>query len=166
MNQQPNGILEDVCAEIGFTATMMLCAIHGGGTLYVPSVVSAGHALGKLVGAAAFKALVRAFGGETMSIPRGEEFERWRRVRQVSELLSKGFTTRDVARALMLTPHQVRNLKGDAEELGLLPMVMAHRGNSIGVQIDLVTIQNDGSVCAELEAGPMLPNVPLPRPGR
>ena len=144
MNQQPNGILEDVCAEIGFTATMMLCAIHGGKSLYVPAAVTSEHPLAKLLGKSAFKALTLGFGGETMAVPRGEEFERWRRVRQVSELLSKGFTTRDVARALMLTPHQVRNLKSDAEDLGLMPMVMTQEPRSVGSQIDLVSVVAGG----------------------
>lgn len=120
-----NGVLEDICAEIGFGATIRLAAVYGGRSLYVPKAFDVQHQLCVLLGESPYKALVREYGATSLNVPRIEEFDRWRRVREVSVMLAKGFTVSDIAGALCMTTRNVGELRRRCEEIGLVPMVNA-----------------------------------------
>lgn len=124
MNMKPNLVAEELARFIGFIATIRLCAVYGGRSLYVPGIAEPDHFLATLLGAEAFAALVKEFRSITIAVPKVEEFERWSKVRQVSQFLSKGATPKEISRALTLTPRYVRMLRKDAEKIGLLPMVL------------------------------------------
>lgn len=124
MNMKPNLLAEELARFIGFIATIRLCAVYGGRSLYVPSVAEPDHFLATLLGAEAFGALVKEFRSISFTVPQVEEFERWSKVRQVSQFLSRGATPSEISRALTLTPRYVRILRKDAEKIGLLPMVL------------------------------------------
>lgn len=120
-----NGIMEDICREIGFEAAVRLAAVHGSRQLYVPGITTDDHPLCKLLGAKPFAAFVALYGGETISVPKIESFDRWRRVRAVSELLSRGLRRHDIAKALGMSERQVGNLQAMAEDIGLIPLILA-----------------------------------------
>ncbi len=122
-----NGIMEDICREIGFEASVRLAAVHGGRTLYVPEKIVSGHHLRALLGEKPFAAFVGLYGGETLTVPKLESFERWKRVRGVSELLKRGMPRRDIAKILGLTERQIINLIAMAEEIGLLPLILSEK---------------------------------------
>ncbi len=65
--ERANGTLEDVAAEIGYTATSRLVAWFGGANLYVPATATEDHAVARLIGFPAFRRLVAEYGGTTLS---------------------------------------------------------------------------------------------------
>ena len=85
-----NGVLEDVSAEIGYTATSLLVAWFGGANLYVPAAADESHPVSRLIGNAAFRRLVAAYGGETLWIPGGHLEAMDRRDRLIAERLAAG----------------------------------------------------------------------------
>lgn len=133
-----NGIMEDICREIGFEASVRLAAVHGGRTLYVPMQCAITHPLHALLGEKPYLAFVDLYGGETLTVPKLEAFDRWRRVRGVSDLLKRGIPRRDVAKILGLTERQIINLAAMAEEIGLLPLVLGEHLPAIPCESELI----------------------------
>lgn len=134
MNPKPNLIAEDVALVIGFTSTLRLCGAYGGRTLYVPAEGSADHVLAALLGKDSLAKLCNAYGGTTLDVPQLEELDRWRQVRKVSELLSRGATTREISRILTMTSRYVLMLRRDAESIGLMPMVLTSGNKQAAAQ--------------------------------
>lgn len=116
---KPNGLVEDLGAIMGATATFRLVAVFGSGTLYIPAVADAEHPIGRVIGHTAFRHLVAACGGETLDLPAGDEFMRLRKMRRVVRLLSDGVRIDEVARQLGCTPRHVRNYGNQGAALGL-----------------------------------------------
>ncbi len=114
-----NGVLEDVSAVIGFTATMRLVALHPG-NLYVPMSIQPGCRLVTLVGERALAKLIEEWGGEQIEIPSLAEFDGLRLLPSLARRLAAGESTKDIARSIGLTETHVRRLRSDAEEFGLL----------------------------------------------
>jgi len=125
--RKPNGIAEDLGAIVGFSNTLLLCGTRGGKTLYVPEQPTPGHWLEKQIGPAAFKAMVEAWGGETIQIPALADFGRYQRVRRCAEMLVSGRSLHIIAKANGITYNQAKNDRRRAELLGLLPLVFHGR---------------------------------------
>lgn len=124
MAEQLNGILEDIGAEIGFTATCRLVDWFGGRSLFVPDQASEEHLLAKTIGFKAMHRLCLAFGGQTINLPLDHQRELLRRDKLIAALLAQGTGTKDVARIAMLTERQVQNIRRKLEEDGLLPLII------------------------------------------
>lgn len=119
-----NGIMEDLGAAMGFEATNRLIAIFGGCSLYVPQCIDSDHPIVRVVGAKPAQRLAAEFGGETLNLPDNDEFSRLRRTRQVARLLRAGLNPRDVATLVGCSTRHVRRYRTEAEEIGLLPMIL------------------------------------------
>ena len=67
--QRPNTTIDDVCATIGFSATIRLVGWFGGSNVYVPEQVDDGHKLAAVLGISAARALCSEFGSQTIWVP-------------------------------------------------------------------------------------------------
>lgn len=122
-----NGIMEDLGAAMGFEATTRLIAVFGDASLYVPQQIDEAHPIARVVGINAAQRLVADFGGETINLPANEQYDRLIRVRTVARLLRKGVTTRDIGQLVGLSTKQVGRYRAEAEEIGILPVVLDKR---------------------------------------
>ncbi len=127
MSDYQNGIMEDVGAEIGFSAANRLIAVFGGATLYIPGDIPADHPIALVVGEPAAARMAQAFGGETIDLPDNEEFFRLRRTRQVAGLVRSGMSAREISTLVGVSGKQISRYRATAESMGLLPLVLGHR---------------------------------------
>lgn len=118
-----NTILEDIAAEIGYTATATLTAWYGGSVLAVPAKADPDHTIAKLIGYPAFGRLVGAFARERLFVPKDSR-QALRRQRQVFNLLTHGMSPQKAAEVLSITAAQVHNIRRELEDAGLLPVVL------------------------------------------
>ncbi|MDW3682950.1 hypothetical protein RA280_14570 [Cupriavidus sp. CV2] len=125
-----NGVLEDVSAEIGYTATSLLVAWFGGANLYIPATADKSHPVARLIGHAAFRHLVAAYGSETLWIPRGHLEAIDRRDRLIAERLALGAGTREIAAEFGITERRVQQLRTHVERKGLIPLILRARARS------------------------------------
>jgi hypothetical protein len=123
-----NGVLEDVSAEIGYTATSLLVAWFGGANLYVPASADENHPVSRIIGNAAFRRLVAAYGSETLWIPGGHREAVDRRDRLIAERLAGGATAREIAAEFGISERRAQQLRAHVERKGLIPMVLRSRG--------------------------------------
>ena len=120
-----NTLLDDLCAEIGYTATTVICAWYGGNSLYVPTSTDTDNHLRRLIGQPAFNRLVATFGGaQIRCVPKNIIAERLSRHRKVFDLLRNGASTAQVSTETGLSGMQVINVRRDLEEAGLLPVIL------------------------------------------
>lgn len=137
MQKGQNGVLEDISAVIGFTATTRLVAIFGPGKLLVPVDAGADHAISLAIGHPAARALSAEWGGQVLDLCFHADYHHARLVRAVANMLKGGMPTKDVAIVIGLTERQVRNLRTEAEEMGLLPMVLRSKpARRVGAVVD------------------------------
>ena len=122
-----NTTLDDIAAEIGFTATMTLVAWYGGTHLYVPEKVSEKHAIAKTVGLRLAERLVAAHGGGMLFVPDAVSYDRTRRDRMVVEGVGRGMGTKQLAALTGLTERRVQQIRQRLEAEGLLPLVLNGR---------------------------------------
>jgi hypothetical protein len=122
-----NGIAEDLGAILGYSAATRLMALYGGQKIYIPQNPDSAHRLAKLLGTSGFFALCEEFGGDLIKIPSNVEFDRICLIRAVAEMIQTGRRINDIAATLGMSMRQVANYRVQAEQLGILPMVL--RGN-------------------------------------
>lgn len=131
MADKLHGILEDIGAEIGYTATCALVDWFGGRSIYVPESFDEGHAICRVVGPGAFKRLIAEWGSQTINLPIDYQRELLRRDRLICALISRGMGTREVAKVAIITERQVQNIRRRLEADGLLPMVLKEQACTI-----------------------------------
>lgn len=122
--QRPHSILEDISAEIGFTATSALVAWFGGANLYVPEKMDPDHPLARTIGEPAMRRLVAAWGGETLWIPINHAYEIDKRSREAANLLARGMGSKAVSQALGISERRVQQLRAKLEANGMLPLIL------------------------------------------
>lgn len=133
-----NGIIEDLGAALGTEAALRLIALYGGTNIYVPQDATTHHRLLLCLGPIPYKHLVAEWGGQTLKLPSGEEvFDRYRRIRAASLLISRGFKTWEIAQILGIKDRQVKNYRAQAEEVGILPMVFSRKADDSQFSMDL-----------------------------
>lgn len=125
---------------MGDTAAYRLVQERGGGYLIVPVHVSPEHPLCELLGPAAFAALVRELGSQTLQLPKYDSVARQWRHQQVHALREQGKTLCQVALKTNYSMRQVINIMRDAE------------GDS-RQQIDLFASMDETDVDADLAGG-------------
>lgn len=140
---KPNGVLEDIAAVIGYTATTALIDWFGGQSLWIPAAVSEDHVIAKVIGDIPFKHLVRSYGKRTLNLPLDYRREVSRRNRMIGAMVLKGFKTREIAQIALMTERQVFYVRVALEEAGLLPHIIV--GNDFAAFIERL----EGEVVAE-----------------
>lgn len=118
-----NGILEDVGAELGFTATSALAAWFGGMNLYVPATASDDHPIVSVIGLKPYQRLVAAFGGEVLCLPEGRQDEIDRRDRVIAGFLGAGKGTKEIAGKTGLSERRIQQIRIRLENSGVIPLV-------------------------------------------
>ena len=140
--REQNGVLEDISAVIGFTATTRLVALFGSGPeprgLLVPVEARADHAITLAIGMPAMQRLVAEWGGQVIKLCSNSDFHHARLLRAVAVMLKDGMSPKDIAGVVDLTERQVRRLRVEAESIGMLPLVLRARGAKAGTVVDTV----------------------------
>jgi len=122
--REQNGVLEDISAVIGFTATTKMVALFAPGRLLVPVDAAPDHAISLAIGRQAARALSREWGGQVLEICLNSNYHHARKVRAVAHLIKGGMAAKDIAEEVGLNERQVRRLRIEAEGMGLLPLVL------------------------------------------
>lgn len=123
MSDRLNSVLDDISAEIGFTATSTLAAWFGGSNLYVPGKADPEHAVAKMIGFSAFRRLVECFGSETLWLPdddRGPD----RRDRLICSAFAEGKGAKTISGMTGLSERRVNQIRIALETRGLLPLIL------------------------------------------
>jgi AraC-like DNA-binding protein len=125
--QPTNTILEDISAEIGFTATSSLCGWFGGRVLRIPKSVTPNHPIAAVAGQRQFEILVEAFGGTTIFIPKDRHQRKLRRDRIVFDMLHRGESISAISARVGISKPHIANLRVVFEQAGLLPMILGEK---------------------------------------
>lgn len=115
-----NGWAEDIASAIGYTATCTLIEWYGGTRLWVPGVADASHIIGRVIGQAAFRALVATFGNSQLRIPTDYFRELVKQDRIVARMIQNGSGATEISAVIGMTPRQVQNIRRRLEECGIL----------------------------------------------
>lgn len=128
-----NTTLEDISAEIGFTATISLARQRGGKNVYVPAN-PAGSVLAELVGVEAAERLAACWGGELLAVPtlRACEYARDRCL--IARLTEAGMSVADIAECVGLTPRRVVQVRRELRDAGLLDAERVQSAAARGVE--------------------------------
>ena len=125
-----NTLLEDIAIQIGFSATVKITAIYGGGFIRIPKKCSKSHPLVKLIGESAFKKLQELYpDGDAIHVPNLSEFERLRNIKTASKLAIRGVSSTEIAALIKSTPRNVYNWLKLAEEIGLIQNTVTHENH-------------------------------------
>lgn len=106
-----NTVLEDISAEIGLRATVLLAAWWGGKNIVVPTVRPERSVIAQIIGESATRRLSEVWGGEQLFIPRMTWLEEIRQARQVYNLRARGLTAHDISQIMLLTLREVEKLE-------------------------------------------------------
>lgn len=128
MTTKPHGIVEDLGADIGYTATAALVDWFGGGNLCVPAEADESHPICRVIGSPAFKRLVGGYGGTVVWIPLGYQREMDRRDRLIALLLAQGNGSKTVAAVAGMSEKHVQQIRARLEEMGLMPLILRKAG--------------------------------------
>lgn len=118
-----NSVLDDLSATVGFTATVALLTWYGGRRLYVPDAAIEGHALAKLIGLPALRALVRDFRGDDLCLPSADAFSRYARDRDIAASFAAGMTPAQTAEKFGLSLRRCEQLREEMATRGVLVLL-------------------------------------------
>lgn len=114
MNDKLPAQVTKIASLIGLDLAMMLVehahGIDGTGVVYFPIHPRHGQCLVSLVGLSAAVKLSKAYGGQTIILPRCRAIYRARRNAEVMRMAEAGMSNRNIAQAVCLTERQVRNV--------------------------------------------------------
>lgn len=129
-----NGVLEDISAEIGYTATTRLVVWFCGEWLFVPQSPAPDHIIARVIGDRPFVRLCQAYGGQRLFIPFEEHIETVKTEKRVATMVRNGMGTRDIAQALTFSERYVQQIRRRLEDNGVLPLVLKGEAdtNAIG----------------------------------
>lgn len=119
-----NTLLDDISAEIGFTATVALAAWFGGKRMYVPEKFDEQHIVAKVIGARAYERFVSAFGPDLVFIPKGAHHERHDRWKKVYDRLLLGQPMQQIVDEVGISSQHIHNIRRDLENRGILPVIL------------------------------------------
>lgn len=128
-----NGVLEDIAAEIGYTATNALVDWFGGGNLYIPATAYPDHPIAQIIGFSAMRRLVKLYDGRTgnarnLWLNQGYERELARRDRMIASLYALGMGTKQIMNIANMSERHVQQVRTRVESLGLLPLILRGTG--------------------------------------
>ena len=107
-------LAQELVRLIGFSAAMRLVDLRPGLPIYIPKEATPEHLLAA-IGMGAFKELVEAFGGESVTVPNCKLALTKLRHRHARKLRAQGYSQTEVAHLTGITPRQVRNIESAQE---------------------------------------------------
>lgn len=105
-------MMRDLVRVIGLTATLRLIGSQGGTRITVPHKLREHDPIAVLLGLEVFGKLVEEYGGEYLTLPKGDSYLRELRHEQVREFDRKGMHVDDIAEATGYTRRHVFNILG------------------------------------------------------
>lgn len=128
-----HGILEDLAAEIGYTATVALVDWFGGVRFRVPVEAREDHVLAKVIGMPALRRLVKLYEGEVgderkLLVPFDYQRDINRRDRTVAALFASNTKVPVIQQITGLQVRQLQNIRARLEDIGILPMILRQLG--------------------------------------
>lgn len=107
---QKNTVLDDIAAEIGLRATILLAAWWGGRNIVIPDTRPEHSVIAKVIGEDATRRLSAAWPGAQIFVPRLNWFEEIRKARQVHNLRARGLDWGDIAQVMVMTRREVEDM--------------------------------------------------------
>ncbi|CAM3794501.1 hypothetical protein [Castellaniella denitrificans] len=107
---QKNTVLDDIAAEIGLRATILLAAWWGGRNIVVPDTRPEHSVIAKVIGEEAARRLSAAWPGAQIFVPRLTWFEEIRKARQVHNLRARGLAWPEIAQVMVMTRREVEDM--------------------------------------------------------
>ncbi|MEW6562722.1 MAG: hypothetical protein AB1400_05750 [Pseudomonadota bacterium] len=101
---------------IGFGATIRLIELRPGVPLYIPCEVHPDHSLALALGMNAAQALVKNYGGITITPPNCKVAMVKIRHRNILKTRAEGYSQTEAALLFGLTPRQIRNIESNLPE--------------------------------------------------
>lgn len=121
--ESTNTTLDDICAEIGYSATNVLVAWYGNDYVRVPCDVSPENPITRAIGMSAMRRFVEAWGGQRLWIPAAHRFSVEQRDRAIADLLKSGVKEREIGAAIGLSERRVQQIRGRLQASGLLDLL-------------------------------------------
>lgn len=150
---QSNSMLEDMAAEIGYSATNALVDWFGGSTLYIPGQATEDHTICHIIGLPCFKRLVAMYGSTTITVPMDIHRDRARMKRLIGALFMKGTGAKEIAAVAYLTERQVHYVRRELEEAKLLPLIITPGSRTLLTMPGQTREDRDTIAQLELEIG-------------
>ena len=130
------GVLEELGAEIGYTATNLLVDWFGGGNLWVPQEAKEDHPISQVIGLPAMRSLVRFIDRKAVNklvdrqlwLPLGYQREINRRDRMIAAMIANGTSIKEIVAITGMSQSHVYEVRLRVERLGILPMILRKRG--------------------------------------
>lgn len=107
---QRNTVLDDIAAEIGLRATILLAAWWGGRNIVVPDTRPEHSVIAKVIGEEATRRLSAVWPGAQIFVPRLNWFEEIRKARQVHNLRARGLEWGEIAQVMVMTRREVEDM--------------------------------------------------------
>lgn len=116
-----NGVVEDIAAAIGYTATCTFVEWYGGRDVWVPISADEKHELAKVLGLGAMRRLCDLYGNQRVVVPTDFFRDLMKRDRIVAEMVRHGHGTKSIAATIGVTERSVQKTRRRLEENGILP---------------------------------------------
>jgi hypothetical protein len=129
--QRPNSTIDDVCAIIGWSATVRLVTWFGGSNIYVPSTADPGHPLASLMGLPALRALCHEFSDQTLWIPATTSKADLEVKKAVAKALLKGRGSLAISIEVGISQRQVQRIRRELEDAGLVPKILSENAQEM-----------------------------------
>lgn len=121
---RPATTLDDVCALVGWSRTVLLVQWYGGTNLYVPDKPTENHPLVKLLGARPMANLIAEFGGQIIWLPvllGGMQAYADALRRKVRDAAAEGLSTKAISNRLRISDRHASRILRQLIDAGLLP---------------------------------------------
>jgi hypothetical protein len=121
---RPATTLDDVCALVGWSRTVLLVQWYGGTNLYVPDKPTENHPLSKLLGERPLANLITEFGGQTVWLPvllGGMHSYSDALRRKVRDAAATGMGKKAISDRLMISERHASRILRELIGAGLLP---------------------------------------------
>ena len=130
-----NGVMEDVAAEIGYTAANALVDWFGGANLHIPEVASETHLIARVIGMSAMQRLVAMYADaigdkRLMWVPTGYERELARRDRMIGAMFAEGMSVQHIMGVTNMSKRHVEIVRTKLQEIGMLDALIKRSKNA------------------------------------
>lgn len=120
-----NRLIEDIAAEVGFTAACKLIEWFGNRTIRIPKEPSRDHPIAVVIGTSALARLCAIWGDENIYIQSPTRMDLEQRAQLIAALLARGVSEKTVAEIVGLTKRRVQQMRRSLEQRGLLPLILS-----------------------------------------
>lgn len=115
-----NTILDDICVDIGYSATNSLVGWFGGSYLVVPPEISEQNPIAKAIGYLAGRRLAATWGGQRLWVPLAHAVGVDRRDRRIVALLLSGARIADISARVGVGERRVQQIRFKVKQMGML----------------------------------------------